>query len=373
MVLQSSGEISFANIQTEFGGTNPISLSEYYQNATPAYTSDVSGIPNIGSEISLNQFYGKAKPPVINMTVSGNQAISYTIPTIQNVAGSTTEKYIKFLHQGSTNAVSTEYYTDYTISFNSTTQASLLLVGGGGGGGSGLGSGGGGGGLVYIPSYTFTGGVNYKVRIGSGGLGMQHPTDNAPINGSSSIIFDNANNALITALGGARGNGQSNAYNNGQSSRSGGCGAGGVRHRNAPGSGLQKTSGGISSISKTNGYGNNGGSGKSAYAYGGGGGGGAGGIGGNADAGVGGNALITTITGNNEYYAAGGGGGTYFTSLNYGGQGAVGTYVGGQGSNNGPGGHAVINTGSGGGGAGENGRGPGGNGSAGICIIKAVL
>jgi hypothetical protein len=33
MVLQSSGPISFSNIQTEFGGANPISLSEYYLNS----------------------------------------------------------------------------------------------------------------------------------------------------------------------------------------------------------------------------------------------------------------------------------------------------------------------------------------------------
>ena len=62
MALQSSGAISFANIQTVFGGTNPISLSEYYANANTSYTAGVSGIPNIGSAISLNQFYGKAKP-----------------------------------------------------------------------------------------------------------------------------------------------------------------------------------------------------------------------------------------------------------------------------------------------------------------------
>lgn len=68
MALQSSGEISFANIQTVFGGTNPISLSEYYANANPSYTADVSGIPNIGSAISLNQFYGKAKPVILPVT-----------------------------------------------------------------------------------------------------------------------------------------------------------------------------------------------------------------------------------------------------------------------------------------------------------------
>ena len=50
MPLQSSGPISFAQIQTEFGDVNPISLSEYYSLA--------SGLPASGA-ISLSNFYGK--------------------------------------------------------------------------------------------------------------------------------------------------------------------------------------------------------------------------------------------------------------------------------------------------------------------------
>lgn len=34
MALQSSGAISFSDIQTEFGGSNPISYSEYYKGGT---------------------------------------------------------------------------------------------------------------------------------------------------------------------------------------------------------------------------------------------------------------------------------------------------------------------------------------------------
>jgi hypothetical protein len=34
MALPSSGAISFSQIQTEFGGTNPISLSEYYNTTS---------------------------------------------------------------------------------------------------------------------------------------------------------------------------------------------------------------------------------------------------------------------------------------------------------------------------------------------------
>jgi len=53
MVLQSSGAISLANIQNEFGGSNPIAISEYYGAA--------SGVPSSGT-IAFNNFYGKSAP-----------------------------------------------------------------------------------------------------------------------------------------------------------------------------------------------------------------------------------------------------------------------------------------------------------------------
>jgi hypothetical protein len=63
MPIPSSGAISFEAIQTEFGGTNPISLNEYYDGGglVPSGTSGDNGaIPTSGA-ISVNQFYGTAK------------------------------------------------------------------------------------------------------------------------------------------------------------------------------------------------------------------------------------------------------------------------------------------------------------------------
>ena len=60
MPLQSNGAISFVNIQTEFGGANPIGLNEYYLNGTYTTGTGAAGIPTSG-QISLNQFYGKSK------------------------------------------------------------------------------------------------------------------------------------------------------------------------------------------------------------------------------------------------------------------------------------------------------------------------
>ena len=56
MTLQASGAISLNDIQTEFGGANPISLSEYYAGGSYVATG-TAGIPS-SSTISLNQFYG---------------------------------------------------------------------------------------------------------------------------------------------------------------------------------------------------------------------------------------------------------------------------------------------------------------------------
>ena len=86
MTLQSSGPISLANIQTEFGGSNPISLNEYYAGGlyVPAGTSGVNGaIPSSG-QISFANFYGTssviviAQPPVDN-NITGRRQASYII------------------------------------------------------------------------------------------------------------------------------------------------------------------------------------------------------------------------------------------------------------------------------------------------------
>jgi len=73
MPLQSSGLILFSNIQTEFGGSNPIFLSEYYNNSATGYVSDVSGIPSSGN-ITIGQFFGKAKQTATNLLTPGNAA-----------------------------------------------------------------------------------------------------------------------------------------------------------------------------------------------------------------------------------------------------------------------------------------------------------
>ena len=68
MALQSSGAISLANIQSEWGGSNPISLSEYYSGSLPSGRSNYGTIPSTGS-ISFSKFYGTDATWQTTMTV----------------------------------------------------------------------------------------------------------------------------------------------------------------------------------------------------------------------------------------------------------------------------------------------------------------
>lgn len=56
MAIPGSGAVSFSMLQTEFGGSNPISLSEYYRGGSYV-PSGVSAVPASG-QISVSQFYG---------------------------------------------------------------------------------------------------------------------------------------------------------------------------------------------------------------------------------------------------------------------------------------------------------------------------
>ena len=73
MPLQSSGAISLNDIQTEFGGSNPISLSEYYAGGSfvaAGTTGDGGAIPSSGA-ISIGDFYGAAARVSVALTISG--------------------------------------------------------------------------------------------------------------------------------------------------------------------------------------------------------------------------------------------------------------------------------------------------------------
>lgn len=81
MPLPSSGPLTFANIQTEFGGSNPIGLNEYYAGGglVPSGTSGTYGaVPSSGT-ISVQNFYGTQS--LVPRGVFGGGQDGFTGPT----------------------------------------------------------------------------------------------------------------------------------------------------------------------------------------------------------------------------------------------------------------------------------------------------
>jgi len=78
MALPSSGPLAFTNIQTEFGGTNPIGLNEYYRGGANVPVSvNTTTIPSSGT-IAANNFYGTAKRVGIPLTI-GSPTYNYDV------------------------------------------------------------------------------------------------------------------------------------------------------------------------------------------------------------------------------------------------------------------------------------------------------
>lgn len=87
MTLPSSGTITLLDLQNEFGGSNPIGLSEYYRGgAYVPNTSTNSGVPTSGT-ISLSDFYGAAALSNFSTTVTtGSGTLQQTFTHLTNTS-----------------------------------------------------------------------------------------------------------------------------------------------------------------------------------------------------------------------------------------------------------------------------------------------
>lgn len=174
MALPSSGTITLAQIQTEFGGSNPISLSEYYRGG--AYvTSNNTGVPTSGV-ITLSNFYGAVKQ--FSVTNTTQYSTPQNLRTLAIAAGWNQSDALLFTN----NAI---------ISSNTTGTAALTI------------SGSFPNGLVFVNSSTIVGmggaGGNYGQPGNAGGTAIAVSsavsiTNNGTLaggggGGSSSYIF----------------------------------------------------------------------------------------------------------------------------------------------------------------------------------------
>ena len=105
-IPRAGSSLAFSAIQTEFGGSNPISLSEYYaggDNVPSGTSGDAGSIPSSGT-IAVSQFYGSTNRVAIALTISSttqsynifsnrggtySAGISDVTLTVQAIVGST--------------------------------------------------------------------------------------------------------------------------------------------------------------------------------------------------------------------------------------------------------------------------------------------
>lgn len=86
MALQPSGLITLSDIQDEFGGANPIGLSEYYRGG--AYTTDNNtNVPTSGA-ISVSNFYGAVRQFAFTISTTTQNANLATLATSAGWDGS---------------------------------------------------------------------------------------------------------------------------------------------------------------------------------------------------------------------------------------------------------------------------------------------
>lgn len=101
MTLPSSGQISLNNVQSEFGGSNPIGMNEYYRGGS--YVGNFASNNNIPTSgtISLNNFYGGSSfglsgGNIANGIAPGNGYVYHTFssPGTLTVYGSGSVEYL---------------------------------------------------------------------------------------------------------------------------------------------------------------------------------------------------------------------------------------------------------------------------------------
>lgn len=120
--------LSFSALQTEFGGFNPISLSEYVRGGAfvPAGTTSAFGtIPTTNSNISLGLFRGTTKVVGVTMTTGSTQTIVS--------GGKGTAGYSLFTHGYSESSGTYQDYDNYyNIGYAPIGSASGYFPGAGG-------------------------------------------------------------------------------------------------------------------------------------------------------------------------------------------------------------------------------------------------
>ena len=174
MALPDSGVLSLDDIQTEFGGTNPISMSEYYRGGS-FVTDNNTSVPTSG-EISFSDFYGGVNQ--FTLTISSNtenadvRSLAVTAgwnessPLIANINSNV------YCWSDSTSSAGLIISGAFANGLTVNNSGYIMGKGGIGGVGAGTGAGGNGGtGLSVLSSSSITIVNNSGAYIAGGGGG----------------------------------------------------------------------------------------------------------------------------------------------------------------------------------------------------------
>lgn len=201
MALPSSGSLTLAQIQTEFGGVNPISLSEYYRNGG-LVTSNNTNVPTSGV-ISLSNFFGAVK--LFQFTISTTYTTTQDLRSLALAAG-----------WNGADPVLATVSSGVLISSSTTASAALTVSG------------------------SFPAGVslvNNGSIVGMGGQGAN--ADSVGNAGGAAIAVSTAisitNNGILAGGGGGGGAGISWGWNGLNRSTPGSAGGSGLTQAIAPG------------------------------------------------------------------------------------------------------------------------------------------
>jgi len=158
MALPESGPLSLSDIQAEFGGTNPISLSEYYKGGAFVLNTDYApNVPTSGT-IKISDFYGARKTTLTTVTFTTVGDNFFTLPAtvVGNLVvtmtgggggGGGPDSQPGFSGYGGL------IVTNAQIPVSAGDIVNAFVGGGGGAGGSGGGGGGGGGKIICTKLY----------------------------------------------------------------------------------------------------------------------------------------------------------------------------------------------------------------------------
>ena len=154
MALPESGPLSLSDIQAEFGGTNPISISEYYKGGAFVLTTDFApNVPTSGT-INISDFYGARKTTLTTLTFTTAGDNLFVVPS--TVVGNLQIVSMTGAGGGGGGPDSQPGASGYggltitggNVSVSAGDIVNAYVGAGGGAGGSGGGGGGGGGKII---------------------------------------------------------------------------------------------------------------------------------------------------------------------------------------------------------------------------------